>query len=307
MSRKRVVVVVNKWWECDPAMLVLLDPRTASSKLHWPARLNHPHQQPDVGDPPGFVGATPRCVFKLAHVEAEIWCISDLLDDLPAAYQSSTEKKAERLGSVSNGAAPALVIAVGTAGYPSLDSENGSVVVGSQVFLHDGHPAGSTPNPVSQWHEGPFDEVVGSSLDCSTFDGLLCTIARMSPALTTLFLSPPLNPSPSPKLIASYDCVALGSMNVTDPQEYERQDQATLDAFASSGNESERAKSLDTTLGLVRVKLNAPFLFVAGIVNRVGYATTEMVPRSYAQNLVGAHNAAAVAGRLVAAADCLLM
>jgi hypothetical protein len=63
------------------------------------------------------------------------------------------------------------------------------------------------------------------------------------------------------------------------------------------------ATSLETTHGLIRVTCDALFLFVSGIVNRVGFAGTEMVPRKYAQNFVGAHNARVVLARLLAGFD----
>jgi hypothetical protein len=307
MARGRIITVVNKWWECDPIMFVLLNANAVPAGFPWPSVLFHPHKRPDPSNLPSFVAAAPRAVFQLANFNVELWCISDLLDDLSAQYQSSTEKKAARLSLIFDGLQPSLVIAVGTAAFPSLNTENGNVVVGTRVFLHDGHPPGTPQNPVSKWHAGPFNEVLDSSLDSNTFDAIVSSAQKTLPAFQDLLLKPPLNPSAGSSLIAKYKGVSLGSLNVTDPSEYQQQDQATLDSFRSISSDPATAISLDTTLGLVRVQEEAAtFLFVAGIVNRVGFAATEMIPRNYAQNFAGAHNAGIVLARLLLAADCAL-
>ncbi len=42
-GRKRVVVVVNKWWECDPVMFVLTsDYVRPACNLGWPKLLQYP-------------------------------------------------------------------------------------------------------------------------------------------------------------------------------------------------------------------------------------------------------------------------
>jgi len=303
---KRVIVIVNKWWECEPVLAVFLNPNARPTTLGWPDPLFHPRKYPDAAGPTTYVAAAPRAVFHLTNIDADVWCISDLLADLGAAYQSSTEKKADRLPEILTGVTPSLVIAAGTAGYPSLETENGSVVIGSRVFLHDGHPPSSAQNPVSQWHDGTFNEVIDSSLDRGAFDAIVEAAAALAPPIDDLLLATPLNPSPTPKLIGGYDWISLASLNVTDPAEYKSQDQATLDAFAAAGNDPTTAKSLDTTLALVRVRLEAPFIFAAGIVNRVGFAAEEMQARSYAQNTVGAHNAGIVLARLIVGANDVL-
>ena len=47
-ARKRVLVIVNKWYECDPVMAVLLnDNARPASYLGWPTQLNPPRKRPD--------------------------------------------------------------------------------------------------------------------------------------------------------------------------------------------------------------------------------------------------------------------
>ena len=47
-GRECVIVVVNKSWECDPIMGVLLSPVAAPlGSIGWPAKLDHPRRPAD--------------------------------------------------------------------------------------------------------------------------------------------------------------------------------------------------------------------------------------------------------------------
>src|SRR5260370_28687928 len=89
----------------------------------------------------------PRAVFPYSNFQAEVWCISDVLEHLDSSLQSSSEQKAKYLPKMfAYGVTPDLVIAVGTAQFPDpAVSENGNVVVGTKVVMVDGHPNGSNP------------------------------------------------------------------------------------------------------------------------------------------------------------------
>src|SRR5262245_28518911 len=113
---KRVVIIVNKWWECDPVVNVLLhDNARPKDFLKWPTSLNHPRQRPGT-PPPVDNDPKPRAIFTLQNCSCEVWCISDLLEHLAdkGKFQSSSQRKVERLPLILKGAAPDLVIAVGT-------------------------------------------------------------------------------------------------------------------------------------------------------------------------------------------------
>jgi hypothetical protein len=283
---KRALVIVNKWWECDPVMNVLLNDNARPAKvLGWPNPLNQPHRQPSAPlalNP----NPVPRAVFTLKNVTAEIWCISDLLEDLPnnGQFQSSSQRKIERLPEIFKGAAPDLVLAVGTAGLPSDVTENGSVMIGTHVFMHDCYPNGT--NASSQWNNGPFEKLLDSSLTVEKFGAF----TNLPPTVSSLLLIAPLNPAWSGRILSNFDNVALGAVNVTDYTKYDQTDQATIDAY-SRHHLMRNAKSLETTHGLIRSQSNAPFMFVSGITDRVGSFHYEVDPRSYAQNTVAAHNA----------------
>lgn len=278
-KRHRVLVIVNKDWECDAVIGVLLNRKARPNRLNFqpPTKTQKDKEEPQ-----------PRLVINLTVTRVEIWCISDLMTHLGSNLQSSTEYKSNNIGRIFEGQTPSLVIAVGTAAYPSPYTQNGSVVIGTQVFIHNGHPNGE--NPDSNWSKGPFDTIIESSLTEKNFNKI--TVIETSPEMTVLdrFLAPPLNPVSRGELIARHDFISLGVVNVTDYSEYQTADEETIAAFTSVGNVSQ-ARSLETTHGLIRVQSDVSFLFVSGIVDRVGHFAEEVDPRSYAQNFVGAHNA----------------
>jgi len=64
---KRIVIIVNKWWECDPVMNVLLNDNARPAKaLGWPTTLNHPHRQPSAPLPLN-PNPQPRAIFALKN------------------------------------------------------------------------------------------------------------------------------------------------------------------------------------------------------------------------------------------------
>jgi len=308
----RVLVIANKWWECDPLLNVLLnDNARPASALGWPRPLHFPLPRPDQNHlPKENPDPKPRAVFHLSNISVEVWCISDLLEHLPdvpsdnGKYQSSSEQKMKYLPRIFDGKRPDFVVAFGTAAYPSTTSENGSVVVGSRVFLHNGHPS-SDPNPNSQWQKGPFDEIIESDITDDVFNRLTVIETSPTPSVIGRFIVPPLNPVLNAKLLARHDYVALSEINVTDYTEYTVKDTETVSAFSKTNNIS-LASSLETTHGLIRVSSDAPFVFVSGITDPVGFFGTEVNPRSYAQNTVAAHNAGIVVAWMLPQLDSLM-
>ena len=295
---KRVVVVINKWWECDPALAAIMN-ANAQSQPHgvpWPKLFTTPRSRPDQNHlPPENPDPTPRAVFGFTNVSVEFWCISDLLEhlaDIPR-YQSSSQQKSKVLGKIFRQSVD-LTIAVGTASLPSdSHTENGNVAIGTRIFMHNGHPGGS--NPDSNWSDGPFDRIVDSSLPPDIF----ARIANVDmAAIANRFLVPPCSPAQANRVLCKYDNIGLGTLNVTDYAEYATADQQTVkEANRTPGTGP--LVSLETTHGLIRIQCKTPFLFVSGITNRLGHFDDEVKPRSYSQNTVAAHNAGvAIAGLL---------
>jgi hypothetical protein len=292
----RVVAIFNKWWECDPALGALWNPTARPSGLPAPTLLAGFRPRPDPKHlPPEDLAPRARAVFRLNSLGVEVWCLSDVLEHFPDEnrYQSSTSVKAANIAKIFDGPSPDLVIALGTAGYPQVQTQNGSVTVGTKIFIHD--PSSTTPNPDSDWKAGPFDRVLDSPLSQSRF----ASLSKLS-SCAVRFLPPPLNAAANPQVLSDYNSVAVSSVNVTDYAKYAQADAETLTAF-SQANTPLRVVSVETTHGLIRAQSNAPFLFISGITDRVGYFNSEVQPRPYAQNTAAAHNTGVVLGELILA------
>ncbi len=296
-EKKRVVVVVNKWWECDPIMFTLTNDYVRPyTVLGWPEIFNYPHSHRSFSE-------MPRAVFTLEKIQAEIWCISDLLakytDD--PCHQSSSELKMKILPNIfdASGKPPDLVIAVGTASaYPNDKSFNGSVIIGGKVFLHNGHPFGE--NKCSDFREGPFDQVMDSLLTPIIFDEYTRYISSPE-TVTKLLLNSKHFPAEQIGILTDYNFVNLSTINVTDYTEYGVKDRETLKSYSLHYYDN-YARSLETTHGLIKIAagLDTPFMFVSGIVDRLDHFSEDVGKPPYCQNTVGAHNAGVALAWLLA-------
>jgi hypothetical protein len=293
------LVVVNKSWECDPVLNALLG--EGSSPLlrqNWPALRDwpRPRRNPPKGSPAGAPDPDPkpRALFALPNTFVEVWCIADLLEHFPdeSRFQSSSERKAERLPLVLQGRTPDLVIAVGTAAFPSSSENlNGAVVAGTTVFAHDGDPG----NPSSGW-TWTFDTFVRSTLASDAFSRMAAIGAQVLPRLVPT----PHAASCQRTFLAQHDVVSLGSVNVTDYKKYGSSDAAALKAFQDAKT-GLVAGSLETTHAVIRATLGDRFMFVSGIVDRIGHFDEDIGEIVYAQNFVGAHNAGIALAWMLAA------
>ncbi len=224
---QRVVVVINKWFECDPVLAALLNPLAANlAAFPWP--LLAPRQPVPAPSSPA-PHPLPSAIFPFRSMQVEVWCIGDLLMQVDAQHQSSTEAKVQLLPQIeAYGKSPDLVISVSTASSVSPDlSSNGCVVVGTNAYLHDGN-AGSAPNPASNWQDPRFGTVLRSSLPQQAFAEMFAAV----PAAVEGAFAPVRNLSAQPlRLLADYENTALATINVTDPSQYNTADQGTLDTF----------------------------------------------------------------------------
>ena len=289
----RILVVVNKFWECDAVMAALLNETVRAAGCGWPNEVHQPRLR-GVGWP-----VIPRAVYQLKKCSVEVWCVSDFLEHSDSTLQSSTEEKAKQLVNLFNRGPMDLLIAVGTAGFPSADiNNNGCVVVGTHVFIHDGHPA-DNPNKLSAWRSNLFDQVIDSTLSEKRFADLTNFDATV---LTKSLVKPPVSPtsSPSPILI-DYAFVSLGTVNVTDYHDYKRTDPEALAKFDTVAN-GLRAGSSETTHGLLRVMGTSNFVFVSGITDRIGVFDDEV---TVGQNFAASYNAGIVVSGLILNLDSI--
>lgn len=282
---KLALVVVNKYWECDAVLAALIGEASPRGLHHaWPNLQNWPRPRANPAPPPFSPRA--RALYSLGQTAIEVWCISDLLEDLTneAKNQSSSEKKAGRLPQILSGRTPDLVIAVGTGASPVMsENRNGAVVVGSHVFAHNGDAA----NVDSKW-KWTFDTVVRSSIKADQFRAITAIAGAAAPNL----LSTPRNPGHQRAVIADADLVSLADVNVTDYSKFAAADLETVRAF-SAADSGLLPASIETTHAVIRATLGASFMFVTGIVNRLGRLDSDVGGSGYnsAQNFAGAYNA----------------
>ena len=311
----RIVIVVNKWWECEPAINAMLnsnacppgfpfgsvaDPKQAYSKITaapWPTSLNSP--LPRTNKEAVY---TARASFTYKGTDksgnsvdlftADIFCISDMMNAVPGSQQSSSSAKADCLKAFFKqlGACD-LVIAVGTASSASvLPNRNGGVAIGTAVFLHNAHPPKSDPNPLSNWN-GPSDEVIPSTISKQLFSDL----AGFDAGSALQHFLPVHHRSDAPIASAGFHDVALATVNVTNYGEYKFKDRETLEAYLAAKNTvPTRAASIETTHGLIALAAGStPFLFLSSITDRFASFDGDVSTGALAdaQNTACAYNA----------------
>ena len=282
----RIIVVANKVWEADPLVGVLSATPTDQPHLPRDASLTFERSS-------GVTGRRGSVVTRGGAVE--IWCLQELMD--PAKSSSSSEEKARVLPALVGAADVALVVAFGTAATLGPESANGCAVIGTKTFVHDANPS----NPKSRWDPPNPDAVVRSRLDSDAFARLaLADAGPVRDACEERLLPQPLNPArKGPSVSALYDYVALSEVNITDYRDYTEADPRTVDRFDRVRTRADVFGSLESTHGVIRACTNAPFLFVSGITDRIGYFDDEVNPRQYAQNFVAAHNAGVAVAYLI--------
>ncbi|MEI6499710.1 MAG: hypothetical protein WCP21_01650 [Armatimonadota bacterium] len=306
---KRVVVVVNKWWECDLLLNVLLhdQARPAALKDLWPVPLYHPRRRP--APPNTNPMGVPRATYQLGSCRLEVWCVSDLIEREAKEFQSSTQTKWEKLPAVFAPTAPDLVIAVGTAASPFADDLNGTVAVGTGVYMYNAYPNGD--NKFSKWDDPRCETLVNSTLTPEAFGQLTTFTAADLAQIGKRFVLPPLHHSSyladtfdpaCGRVRCQHDFVALATLNVTDYGLYKTYDPKTLASYQSGQGET-LAKSLETTHCLIRCRSEAPFLWVSGLANPALHFDDQNTPREYAQNLAAAHNAGVVVAWMIPLID----
>ncbi|MDE5422485.1 hypothetical protein L3073_09735 [Ancylomarina sp. DW003] len=312
-EKSRVVIVVNKYWECDPVCWVLTNKYIKEQCcIDFDCDitcLTYPSYGPVKNENPK--DTIPRLLFETDTRSIEVWCISDLMNGCAPDLQSSSEEKMKYLPIIYNYDKEKeieLVIAVGTASSgPAItadsqfktDNINGSVVVGSKVFMHNGGDEDSK----SKYQCDCWDEILISSK--TDFIDELKNIDFN--VYNQLMLCPPTNPAPNgQKVYIDKDFIALGDVNVTDYAKYAEKDKQTGAAFTVSYPTNQNAVSLETTHCLIYKAAkdhlngqNPPFMFVSGEVDRFTQFAIDVDPKAYAQNVSGAHNAGVVIAKII--------
>ncbi|MCF6407318.1 hypothetical protein L3C95_30770 [Chitinophaga filiformis] len=258
---KRIVLIGNKSWEVEPILNALLNVRMRPQELKDPTLLNYPWT---------FAQGTakPRAVWdSYEQITIELWCVQDIMD--PKWNPSSSQGKHESLPKILQyrPEKPDLVVALGTAALGlNGGNNNGCVVFGSNIFIHNYHPNGE--NPQSQWDDpADFEKVLNSAVNANIFNRLDDATIKL---IEQRLLKPYLNPSDNIGVMSDKDYIGVSVVNITNYADYEYSDESGLKALADTGNKLP-VGSVETTHGVIRLMCDAPFLFISGITDRVGY------------------------------------
>lgn len=258
---KRILLIANKNWEVEPILNALLNYKIRPAELSNPTHLNYPWIYLQ-GSP------QPRAIWNsFAGITIELWCIQDIMDAI--WHPSSSEGKRDCLPKILNYRieSPDLIIALGTAGFGSeTDNNNGCVVFGSNIFIHNFHPNGENPN--SHWDDpNNFEKLLTSSISDSFFKLLdSATINSIEQRLLKTFL----NPSPVVQVLAEKEFLGLSTVNITDYKDYKTADQVGMKVISDTGI-TLKIGSVETTHGVIRLQSSAPFVFISGITDRAGH------------------------------------
>jgi hypothetical protein len=290
---KRILVVANKSWEADPLVSVCLNPKMRpAALLDWTAGASGLFSSPGNGARPVGMQLAPRCVCNTDVARIEVWCIEDWMGT--ANHSSSKVKSEEVLPKIlAADDPPDFVVAFGTAGFPDSTTANGCVVVGSSAFVFNPYREtmpGVTHDASSDWDD---QQKVGQLL--LSKDGAR-VVARLGAnpdlrfPIDARLIPAPTNPAIPPVVLPAASYVALSEVNITNYDDYAWTDRLAFE-ICRKGNPAAPVGSVETTHGLIRVMCDAPFIFVSGITDRLGYFNQELGPRTVAQNFLAAHNA----------------
>jgi len=291
---KIIAVVVNKNWEVEPVLNALTSSELVDSRLMFPEMLNSPKDGKNKMNT-----ARAQFTFKDSNGNVtlcvSIWCIQDLMyyqikPDSKTQSSSSSEEKYRVLPPILLAENPDLVIAVGTAGYPSETSYNGSVVIGANFFIHNGNP--DNPKSRGELNKHPdIGKVLLSNINDSVFDLIDKTFKLLT---EPKFIKTVRNPAANAVCIASKAYASLGSINVTDYSQYSWVDHEAVKHYEKSGSKLPLS-SIETTHGVIKLSTDKPILFVSAIADRLGHFDDEVNPT---QNYIASFNAGIVLGQL---------
>jgi hypothetical protein len=289
MSKKRVLLIANKWWEADPLCWILFHDK-ARPNVFFDYKINkYPSQrvpsrstEPRPRDPV----AIPRFTFTCLDATVEVWCLEELMN--PAVNPSSTAEKARVLPTaIAFGTTPDLVIAFGTAGSRQNLHINGCVVVGRRVYVHDVYEA--EVGRKGMWTPPKANMVIESDLPAGAIQGISSESKHSAEAR---FLQPPVAPANPLLIMAGNGFISLGHVNTVNYDDFSWSPLRSVESFNDNASGLGEIGSVETTHGLIRMISDAPFLYVSGIAATVGLFNTQVTPRVYTQNTVAAHNAA---------------
>ena len=281
---KKIIIIVNKNWETEPVLNALTNSEIRAKELIFPNWINSPK------DGTNRMNA-PRAFWRFSDIfEVTLWCIQDLMN--PKKSSSSSEEKYRVLPEVISKENPDLVIAVGTAGYPTTSNANGCIVIGSNFLLYNGHPN----NCDSNLNHQDIGKLLSSNINNELFNVFSKDFIS---DIESKLLKVPNNPT-NPTLLASVENAALSNINVTDYTEYGTIDSPGVDAKGVEYYYQVENKlpltSIETTHGVIKISTDNPIIFMSAIADRLGYFDKEATP---GQNYIASFNSGIVLGKLI--------
>ncbi|MEZ0229273.1 MAG: hypothetical protein ACAI25_11660 [Planctomycetota bacterium] len=288
-----VLVIANRQWEVQHLVSAFTKTQGMPSSIDGATVERIYHQDNAMGSE----ARRPRVRFRCDGYEVELWCIEDLTRAVPG-WENLTRTKWDELARVFAGEGgdlakprkPAAVVTFGSGAGTTSVPNNGSVVVGSGVFVYD--PFYSKTHDPWRADLGHLVEGSGSNL----LDGLSAVRDEVEPT----FSKPPVTAG-TPRLYWGDDYVSVGEVNVEHNEDYEWADPLTCKAFTSRVK-GRKIGAVDTAHGLFHLKAksisDAPCVYVAGVLNRMGkFDELDKDPKGQTTTVM--QNAAAVTLRLV--------
>jgi hypothetical protein len=289
---KKIVIIVNKKWEAAPILGVFKAPysgsRASARPFEWTSGEAYPSPQmwPDPSSPYNF---EYRYLLTTSSCRIECWCLADFEDT------SDSGKKSVYIPKIVAGGQPDLVVAIGTAASLVQHSQ-GSVIVGCRAFMHDPkiNPAPTQP----EWPGALLDKMMPSAFEPTFSRALSVLPTAWHIEVRKRILRAVAQPS-EVKLRIDAALTTVADVNVADYTKYKITDPQTVDA-CKTADPQVRIGSIDTTLALIRAKTDpAPFLFVSGIANELGFMNRDVTDTEYPENFVASHNAGVVVAWLL--------
>lgn len=297
---KKILVIADKNWEADPLVAVLTNPklRPKSALDIWaPGRaglFTTPASAPrPQGGPTRRIGIDLSTAGGKIEASVEVYCVEDWMG--PRRGTKAKIKHALPGILKAAGAKPDFVVAFGTASFPDTTSYNGCVVAGTNAYLFNPYrhpPTGVAHDTSHDWDSRAKVGHLLTSAAGAKFLGALKTDTTVLQFVSLLMSPVPCNPA-EPAVIAAANYIALGDINITNYDDFAWADAAAFEQCRKD-NPSHPVGSVETTHGLIRLMTDAPFLFLSGITNRLGYFDQEQATNSISQNNIAAHNAGLV-------------
>jgi hypothetical protein len=289
---KRIVVIANKSWEADPMVNAILHEKIRPKSFDDFDTSGQPllidKKDPNNPNPPIHPRIEFTCSISNKSARIEIWCLQDLMN--PNVSSSSTTEKWRVLPRIINYRRGIdFLIAFGTAGITDLGICNGSVVIGSRVFIHNPYiNVTGDDTKHDTWTNPNLDKLIVLQKELEVDFRSMADDVRYK--AETKFVNSPLEPAKPPIILAGHGFYSMGVVNVTDYDDYIWADKSAIATFRKKGYKGVIG-SIESTHGLIRLQTEVPFLFVSGITDEDGKFDSQVTPRVYAQNFVAAHNA----------------